>query len=104
MAELFGWHEGMDERPSGAPGFYAVFALSIVGAMAMSFVAFSPVRALYWSAILNGLLAPFLLVAILAVASDPVVMAGQPSSRTARALVLLTAVAMFAAAAAMFLL
>jgi len=104
VAELFGWHEGMDERPSGAPGFYTVFALSIAGAMAMSLVDSSPVRALYWSAILNGLLAPFLLVAILAVASDPVIMAGQPSSRTARMMVLLTACAMFVAAGAMFLL
>ncbi len=104
VAELFGWREGMDERPSGAPGFYAVFALSIALAMAMTLVEFSPVRALYWSAILNGLLAPFLLVAILAVAADPVIMARQPSSRTSRVVVLLTAGAMFAAAVAMFLL
>lgn len=104
VAELLDWREGMDERPSGAPGFYAVFALSIAAAMVMSFGEFSPVRALYWSAILNGLLAPFLLVAILAVASDPVIMAGQPSSRTARAVVLVTTCAMFAAAAAMFVL
>jgi Mn2+/Fe2+ NRAMP family transporter len=81
-----------------------VFALSIALAMAMTLVEFSPVRALYWSAILNGLLAPFLLVAILAVAADPVIMAGQPSSRTSRVVVLLTAGAMFAAAVAMFLL
>jgi Mn2+/Fe2+ NRAMP family transporter len=104
VAELLGWREGMDEPPSGAPGFYAVFALSIALAMAMSFAELSPVRALYWSAILNGLLAPFLLVAILAVAADPVIMAGQPSSRTAQVVVLLTAGAMLAAAVAMFVL
>ncbi|HEY0969435.1 MAG TPA: divalent metal cation transporter [Gemmatimonadales bacterium] len=104
VAELLGWREGMDEPPSSAPGFYAVFTLSIVLAMAMSFAELSPVRTLYWSAILNGLLAPFLLVAILAVAADPVIMAGQPSSRTARVVVGLTAGAMFAAAVAMFVL
>ena len=102
LAELFGWREGMDERPAGAPGFYAVFALSIGVATVMSLARFSAVRALYWSAVLNGLLAPFLLAALLAVASDANVMGGQPSSRLARAVVLLTTVAMFGAGVAMF--
>jgi Mn2+/Fe2+ NRAMP family transporter len=69
----------------------------------MDFADFSAVRALYLSAILNGLLAPFLLAGILAVASDRRIMAGQPSSRLAQATVLLTTLAMLAAAAAMFL-
>ena len=102
FAELFDWREGMDERPPGAPGFYAVFALSVGAAMAMDFANFSAVRALYLSAILNGLLAPFLLAGILAVASDRAVMAGQPSPRLGRGVVLLTTLAMFAAAVAMF--
>jgi Mn2+/Fe2+ NRAMP family transporter len=103
LAELFGWKEGMDERPTAAPGFYGVFALSIVFAMVMDFAEFSVVRALYWSAIINGLLAPFLLAGILAVASDREIMAGQPSPRIGRAVVLVTTLAMLGAAAAMFL-
>jgi hypothetical protein len=39
------------------------------------------VKALYWSAVINGLLAPLLLVAILLVAVDRKLMGGQPSSR-----------------------
>jgi Mn2+/Fe2+ NRAMP family transporter len=68
----------------------------------MTFVEFSPVRALYWSAILNGLLAPFLLVGILLVASDKKIMAGQPSPWLGRAVVLVTTLAMLAAGAVMF--
>ena len=101
-AELLDWREGMDERPSGAPGFYGVFALSVGVAIAMDFADFGALRALYWSAVVNGLLAPFLLAGLLAVASDREIMARQPSLRLARAVVLLTTVAMLGAAVAMF--
>lgn len=103
LAELFGWPEGMDEVPRTAPRFYGVFALSIGSAVAMTFAEFSAVRALYLSAILNGLLAPFLLAGILAVASDQKIMEGQPSPWLGRVVVLITTVAMLAAGAAMLL-
>jgi Mn2+/Fe2+ NRAMP family transporter len=60
------------------------------------------VKALYWTAIINGLLAPFLLIAILVVASDKKLMQGQPSSRLGWTIVALATVAMFAAGVAMF--
>jgi Mn2+/Fe2+ NRAMP family transporter len=47
----------------------------------LDFVGINPVNAFYWSAVINGLLAPFLLIAILVVASDKKLMQGQPSSR-----------------------
>jgi len=53
-------------------------------------------------AVINGLLAPFLLVAILIVASDKKLMQGQPSSRLGWTVVSIATVAMFAAGAAMF--
>jgi Mn2+/Fe2+ NRAMP family transporter len=61
------------------------------------------VRALYWTAVVNGLLAPFLLVGVLIVASDSIVMAGQPSSRLSRMLVAIVTITMFVAAIAMFI-
>jgi Mn2+/Fe2+ NRAMP family transporter len=54
------------------------------------------------TAVINGLLAPFLLAAILVVASDRKRMQGQPSSRLAWTVVAITTVAMFAAGVAMF--
>jgi Mn2+/Fe2+ NRAMP family transporter len=59
------------------------------------------VRALYWTAVVNGLLAPFLLVGVLIVASDSIVMAGQPSSRLSR--MAIVTITMFVAAIAMFI-
>jgi hypothetical protein len=45
-------------------------------AVGLDFVGINPVKALYWTAVINGLLAPFLLVAILVVASDRKLIAG----------------------------
>ena len=62
----------------------------------------NPVRALYWSAIINGVLAPFLLVGILLAASDRKVMAEQPISRMSKTVMGITTALMFAAAIGMF--
>jgi Mn2+/Fe2+ NRAMP family transporter len=58
---------------------------------------------LFLSAVINGLLAPFLLVGILIVASDPIIMQKQPSSLLGRITVGVTTLGMFGAAIALFL-
>src|SRR5579862_2411952 len=104
LAETFGWRQGIDQRPGRARSFYAVIVLSLVAGVALDFAHVNPVKALYWSAIVNGVLAPFLLVGIVLTASDPLVMQGQPSSRLGRVAVWATAALMFAAAVGMFVL
>jgi Mn2+/Fe2+ NRAMP family transporter len=59
---------------------------------------------LFWSAVVNGLLAPFLLVALLWVAGDRHIMRGQTSSGLTRTVVTLTTLTMFGAAIGMFVL
>jgi Mn2+/Fe2+ NRAMP family transporter len=66
--------------------------------VALDFIGINPVKALYWTAVINGLLAPFLLVAILIVAADKKLMQGQPSSRLGWIVVAITTIAMFARA------
>ena len=87
-----------------AQWFYALILLSTgVGVgVGLNFAGINPVKALYWTAVINGLLAPFLLIAILIVASDKKLMQGQPSSRLGWTVVAITTVAMFAAGIAMF--
>ena len=103
LAETFGWHQGIDEHYLEARAFYSVVVLSFVIGVSMDFSNVNAVKALYWSAVLNGLLAPFLLLGILLVASDRVIMQNQPSSVLGRVTVGLTTIAMFGAAVAMFL-
>ncbi|MEP6494981.1 MAG: divalent metal cation transporter [bacterium] len=102
FAEIFGWRQGMDESYTHAPGFYATFACSVSLGVTMDFLRVNAVSALYWSAVINGVLAPFLLAGILIAASDKALMHGQPISVASRAVVGLTTVLMFAAAIGMF--
>ena len=104
VAETFGWSEGMDETYNRARGFYGVVIASIGAGVALDFANLNAVRTLFLSSVLNGLLAPFLLLGILLVATDRKIMAGQPSSPLGETTVALTTVAMFAAAIAMIVL
>jgi NRAMP (natural resistance-associated macrophage protein)-like metal ion transporter len=104
FAETFSWREGLDEPFRGAIPFYAVLIFATLLGMAMDFLNIHPVKALFWTAVINGLLAPFLLVGVLVCASDRKLMQGQPSSWPARIVVALTTLLMFGAAAAMFVL
>lgn len=102
FAETFSWRQGMDENFTRARAFYAIIGLSITAGIVMDFAGISAVKALYWTAVINGLLAPFLLVGILLAASDNTLMRGQRSSFLGRAVVGFTTLAMFAAGIAMF--
>jgi NRAMP (natural resistance-associated macrophage protein)-like metal ion transporter len=104
FAETFKWRQGLDERFRGARYFYGVIILSTVVGIAMDFLGINPVKALFWTAVVNGVLAPFLLIGILFVACDRKLMNGQPSLWVSRGAVAITMLAMFGAAAAMFIL
>ena len=93
---------GLNKKLKQARWFYALILFSTGVGVGLDFAGIDPVKALYWTAVINGLLAPFLLVAILVVASDKKLMQGQPSSRLRWVLVAITTVAMFAAGIAMF--
>jgi NRAMP (natural resistance-associated macrophage protein)-like metal ion transporter len=102
FAETLGWRQGLNKKLKQARWFYALILTSTGMGVALDFVGVNPVKALYWTAVVNGLLAPFLLVGILVVASDKKLMQGQPSSHLGLAFVAIAAVAMFAAGVAMF--
>jgi NRAMP (natural resistance-associated macrophage protein)-like metal ion transporter len=103
FAETFDWPEGLDEPYEGAREFYIVLIVSILCGIVMDFLRLSPIKTLYWTAIINGLLAPFLLVGIYLVASDRKLMKDQRSSFLSRVVVLITIVVMFGAGVAVFL-
>jgi Mn2+/Fe2+ NRAMP family transporter len=102
FAEFLGWRQGLDRRLRQARSFYMVILSSTLIAVILDFANIKPINALYWTAVINGLLAPFLLIGILVAASDPKVMSDQPSSTTAKFVVSVAAAAMFIAAVAMF--
>lgn len=102
FAETLGWRQGLNKKLAQARWFYTLILVSTAAGIGLDFVGINPVKALFWTAIINGLLAPFLLVAILIIASDKKLMQGQPSSRLGWIAVAIATAAMFAAGVAMF--
>jgi NRAMP (natural resistance-associated macrophage protein)-like metal ion transporter len=102
FAETLGWRQGLNKELRQARWFYALILVSTGAGIGLDFIGINPVKALFWTAVINGLLAPFLLVAILIVASDKKLMQGQPSSRLGWIVVAIATIAMFTAGVAMF--
>ena len=74
VGELMSWRVGRRYPPGHARGFYATTALATALAAALNFTSFNPIRALYWSAVLNGVIAVPLLAAVMYLATRPRVM------------------------------
>jgi len=76
VAEMFGWREGLNQRPREAKAFYAVIALATLAGVGMNFFEVNPMKALYWAAVVNGLLAPPLMIVTMLIARNRRVMGG----------------------------
>lgn len=77
VAELFNWKEGLDNPLRRAPGFYAVIAVAVTVGVAGNFFGVDPVKGLIYAAVLQGFLAPVLLVILTLIARDPDIMGHQ---------------------------
>jgi NRAMP (natural resistance-associated macrophage protein)-like metal ion transporter len=102
LAETFEWNHGLNQRFEVARPFYLVIILSTLIGIALDFADLNPVKALFWTAVLNGLLAPILLAGILMISGDSTIMNGHGSSRLCRVAVALTTILMVAAAIGLF--
>lgn len=102
FAEIFKWRQGLDQSLNSARYFYRIIVGSTFVGILIDFANINPVKALFWTAVINGLLAPFLLIGILIAASDRKLMNGQPSSLLSRAVVAIATLVMLGAAIGMF--
>jgi NRAMP (natural resistance-associated macrophage protein)-like metal ion transporter len=74
IAEIFKWREGLELKFSQAKGFYLVIIFSVLIGLALNFFGINPIKALYYSAYLNGIIAVPLLVAIMIAGNDKKIM------------------------------
>ena len=70
IAEALGWKTGLDNMPWQARGFYAVIGAAVLLGLGIGFADINPIEALYWSAVLNGLIAVPMMVALMLVACN----------------------------------
>lgn len=74
VSETFGWTEGLDRKPREAKAFYAAIAAATLGGIALNLIRIDPMQALYWAAVVNGLLAPPLMVVTMLIAKNRKIM------------------------------
>ncbi len=100
VSEAFGWKYGLDEKPYRAKQFYAVIVAATVIGMLINFLGINPITALFWTAVLNGFLAPPLLIVIMLIANNKKVMGKRVNGWWLNVLGWFTAVLMTVAAIA----
>lgn len=86
VAETIGLKEGLGKKLSSAPGFYAVIAISTLIGMSLDWIGIDPMKALYYTAALNGLAAPPLMALVIIIANRKDVMGSFVNSRVSNIL------------------
>ena len=84
VAEAFGWPEGLERRWFEAKRFYAIIGIATVVGTGLDFTPIDPMKALYWSAVINGVVAVPIMAGMMLLASKKEVMGNFTSGRKTR--------------------
>jgi len=103
IAETFHWREGLNQKINQAKGFYTVLTLSFFIGLGIALLKVNPISMLFYSQVLNGLVTPFVLIMIVAIASKEVIMKKYVIGLGQKLVAYLTVAVMLASAAAAFL-
>ena len=102
VAETFGWPSGLDEKPRHAKKFYGFIAASTIVGVVIGIADVNPISALFWTAVINGVIAPPLLIVVMLVSNDERVVGARKNGLWTNIIGWLAAAIMFAAAIGMF--
>ena len=80
LSEVFGWRSSLEDSASQAKKFYSIIALSVLLALAIQYSPINPMKALFWSAVINGVVAVPLMAAIMVLSSKNSVMGSHTAS------------------------
>lgn len=82
LCEAMGWQWGLERKATDARGFYGVIAVSVLAGLAIQYSPISPMKALFWSAVINGVVAVPLMIVIILLVSKKSVMGAFTASRS----------------------
>lgn len=102
LAETFGWETGLSKNFSQARGFYITIIASLLVGLSLDFLGISPIKALYYTAILYGVTAPVLIAIIMHIANNKNIMGRFTNSRLSNILGVITLIFMTIAAGLLF--
>ncbi|MEI6494915.1 MAG: divalent metal cation transporter, partial [bacterium] len=100
IAESLRWNEGLSKKWSQAKLFYGTIIVSMLIGLGLNFVNIDPIKALIYAAVLNGIVAPFMIVYIVRISASKKIMNHWANGRFTNAIGWITAVAMFIVGAA----
>jgi len=80
VSESLGWREGLYQKFKRAHGFYGVITIATLVGLLINFIGIDPISALYYTAIINGIIAPPLIVMILFIANNKKIMGERTNS------------------------
>ena len=84
VAEAFGWPEGLERHWREAKGFYAIIGIATIVGTGLDLTPMDPMKALYWSAVVNGVVAVPIMVAMMILSGNAAVMGALPVKRKTR--------------------
>jgi Mn2+/Fe2+ NRAMP family transporter len=82
LSEAMGWKWDLEWQATDARGFYGVIAVSVLVGLDIQYSPISPMKVLFWSAVINGVVVVPLMVVIILLASKKSVMGAFTASRT----------------------
>lgn len=103
VAETFGWECQLNHKPREAKQFYAVIAISTLVGMLINFFGINAMSALFWTAVINGLVSPPLLIIIMLVSNNRKIMGDKANGLGTNIVGWIAAIVMFGAAVGMLL-
>ena len=103
LSEAMGWKSGLERKAVDARGFYVIIAVSVFAALFIQYLPISPMKALFWSAVINGVVAVPLMIVIILLVSKQSVMGPYVASRPIVILGWIATAVMGAAAIWMFI-
>ncbi len=74
LGEALGWTTGLSRLPLDAKAFYGTIAVSTLIGIAINFVGIDPIKALFWAAVLNGVVSVPLMIVMMIMGMNPAVM------------------------------
>ncbi|HEY3777808.1 MAG TPA: divalent metal cation transporter [Rhizomicrobium sp.] len=102
VCETFRWRAGLDRKPKAARAFYGVIAGATLMGLVLAFSPIDPMKALYWTAVINGVLAAPLMAVMMLISSNPRIMGRLVISWRMRIAGWIATLAMAAASVALF--
>jgi Mn2+/Fe2+ NRAMP family transporter len=103
VSEMYGLPMGLEKKPSEAKKFYGILFSVTIGGMLLIFIGFNPIKALYWAAVINGIVAVPIMILMMLMATNKKVMGNFTLHSGTKWMGWISTAVMFAAAAGLLL-